>query len=41
MSDGTDNCATLQGMSLFTEFTTDEAQTLLDLVEPLEAKAGK
>lgn len=31
----------LRGMSLFAEFTEDEAQAILELVEPLKVKAGE
>ena len=40
MSNGTDISGKLHGMNLFTEFTNDEMQSLLELVDPLTVKAG-
>jgi len=41
MSDGNDISKMLQTMTLFAEFTNDEVQAFLDLVEPLKVKTGE
>ena|ERR1700677_466626 len=40
MSNGNDIGSKLQGMNLFTEFTPDEMQAFLELIDPLTVKAG-
>lgn len=40
MSDSNDIGRKLHGLNLFTEFTNDEMQAFLELVEPLKVKAG-
>ena len=41
MSNGNDTKKTLQGMTLFAEFTDDEVQAFLELVDPLTVKSGE
>lgn len=41
MSNGNDIGSKLQGMNLFTEFTPDEMQAFLELIDPLTVKAGE
>ena len=41
MSNGNEISRELHGMALFTEFTNDEMQSFLELVDPLEVKAGE